>query len=194
MGIHSGPRRGSRSELSARDEMLPAFLPTCPVSCSSERYNVTVTESILFIHRYIYVIYIKYIEIIIYIYYTLSYNIYITHLWTRKISGDFINGTVLLEKRFNFHIPIRWHLVSQLVGEGLKMVGRAVPRALTFGHSPESGAFSLAGLSRGPAGPAGGGGLSPWAERVGDLTWSSCCPRGAVSPVCRERMANDAPY
>lgn len=79
MGIHSGPRRGSRSELSARDEMLPAFLPTCPVSCSSERYNVTVTESILFIHRYIYVIYIKYIEIIIYIYYTLSYNIYISH-------------------------------------------------------------------------------------------------------------------
>lgn len=35
------------------------------------------TESILFIYRYIYVIYIKYIEIIIYIYYTLSYNIYI---------------------------------------------------------------------------------------------------------------------
>lgn len=61
------------------------------------------------------------------------------------------------------------------------MVGRAVPRALTFGHSPESGAFSLAGLSRGPAGPAGGGGFRPG-------------PRGAVSPVCRERMANDAPY
>lgn len=48
---------------------------------------------------------------------------------------------MLLEKRFNFHIPIRWHLVSQLVGEGLKLVGRAVPRALAFGHSPESGAF-----------------------------------------------------
>lgn len=54
-------------------------------SCSSERCNVMATESILFIYRYIYVIYIKYIEIIIYIYYTLSYNIYIfTHIWTRK--------------------------------------------------------------------------------------------------------------
>lgn len=60
------------------------------LACSSERCNVMATESILFIYRYIYVIYIKYIEIIIYIYYTLSYNIYIyshtlglENLWRR---------------------------------------------------------------------------------------------------------------
>lgn len=66
-----------------------AFLP-CTAACSSERCNVTATERILFIYRYIYVIYIKYIEIIIYIYYTLFYNIYIyshtlglENLWRR---------------------------------------------------------------------------------------------------------------
>lgn len=108
------------------------------------------TESILFIYRYIYVIYIKYIEIIIYIYYTLSYNIYIfTHIWTRKIYGDFINGTVLLEKCFNFHIPIRWHLLSQLVEEELEMVVSAVPRALAFGHSLESWGISRRGSASG---------------------------------------------
>lgn len=48
-----------------------------------------------------------------------------------KIYGDFINGTMLLEKCFNFHIPIRWHLMSYLVGQRLKMVVSAVPRALT---------------------------------------------------------------
>lgn len=91
-------------------------------------------ESILFIYRYIYVIYIKYIEIIIYIYYTLSYNIYIySHAFgLEKIYGDFINGTVLLEKCFNFHILIRWHLISQLVGEEVKVVVSAGLRAPTL--------------------------------------------------------------
>lgn len=36
---------------------------------------------------------------------------------------------MLLEKCFNFHIPIRWHLISQLVGEGVKVVVSAVTRA-----------------------------------------------------------------
>lgn len=70
-----------------------AFLP-CTAACSSERCNVTATERILFIYRYIYVIYIKYIYIF-------------TYIGTRKSMETSINGTMLLEKCFNFHIPIR---------------------------------------------------------------------------------------
>ena len=106
--------------------------------------------SYLYTDIYIYVIYLKYIEIIIYIYYTLSYNIYIylTHLWTRKICGDFINGTVL-EKCFNFHIPIRWHLISQLVGEGSEVAVSAEPRAPARGHSLDRRGFPWRGPARG---------------------------------------------
>lgn len=90
------------------------------LACSSEQCNVTATESILFIYRYIYVIYIKYIEIIIYIYYTLFYNIYIySHtLGLEKSMEMSINGTMLLEKCFNFHIPIRWHPMFHWLGRG----------------------------------------------------------------------------
>lgn len=119
-----------------RADVLPG-ISTYVYSWSSERCYGVATERILFIYRYIYVIYIKYIEIIIYIYYTRSYNIYISHIWTRK-SMETSSMVLLSEKCFNFHIPIRWHLISQLVGDGLKMAVRAVPRALAFGHPLES--------------------------------------------------------
>lgn len=67
------------------------------LACSSERCNVMATESILFIYRYIYVIYRKYIEIIIYIYIIHSTIIYIyiySHtLGLKKSMETSINGT-----------------------------------------------------------------------------------------------------
>lgn len=78
---------------------------------------------------------------------------------------------MLLEKCFNFHIPIRWHLIPQLVGEGLKFVVSAVPRALTLGHSLESLGF----LWRGPAGGFRERALA-WGERAGDLTMNQLLP------------------
>lgn len=160
------------------------FYPSVLLSYNSEWCDVMATERILFIYRYIYVIYIKYIEIIIYIYYTLSYNIYIfTHIWTRQVYGDFIHGTVLLEKCFNFHILVRWHLPSHLV----KRVEHGSEHCAQGAHILSAEVFSRKRSAIGLWQRAFCLGARGEEQRDRDLTLKLLSPLRCLSPAHRER-------
>lgn len=88
---------------------------------------------------------------------------------------------MLLEKCFNFHILIRWHLISQLVGEEVKVVVSAGLRAPTLVILLRARLFSRRDQPEDSK-----KGLLPRGQMLGAMTLEPMLPSGQVRPTCGE--------